>query len=99
MLEVGNRGLTYAESKAHFSFWCMLAAPLMMGNDLRIMTDDILKILTDKDVIALDQDPLGKQGYRVIDEEGKEVWVKELSDGNWAVCMLNDSPKRYRDVT
>jgi alpha-galactosidase len=91
MLEVGNRGLTYAESKAHFSFWCMLASPLMMGNDLRIMTDDILKVLTDKDVIALDQDPLGKQGYRVIDEEGKEVWVKELSNGDWAVCMLNDS--------
>lgn len=91
MLEVGNRGLTYAESRAHFSFWCMLASPLMMGNDLRIMTDDILKILTDKDVIALDQDPLGKQGARVIDETGKEVWVKELSNGDWAVCMLNDS--------
>jgi len=91
MLEVGTRGLTYAESKAHFSFWCMLAAPLMMGNDLRSMNDDILKILTDKEVIALDQDPLGKQGYRVIDEEGKEVWVKELSDGDWAVCMLNDT--------
>ncbi len=91
MLEVGNRGLTLSESRAHFSFWCMLAAPLMMGNDLRIMTDDILKILTDKDVIALDQNPLGKQGYRVIDEEGKEVWVKELSGGDWAVCMLNDS--------
>ncbi|MBN1974265.1 MAG: glycoside hydrolase family 27 protein [Sedimentisphaerales bacterium] len=92
MMEVGNRGLTFAESRAHFSFWCMLAAPLMMGNDLRIMTDDILKVLTDKDVIALDQDPLGKQGYRLIDEEGREVWVKELSNGNWAVCMLNDSP-------
>jgi alpha-galactosidase len=91
MLEVGNRGLTYAESRAHFSFWCMLAAPLMMGNDLRIMTDDILKVLTDKEIIALDQDPLGKQGYRVIDETGKEVWVKELSNGDWAVCMLNDS--------
>jgi alpha-galactosidase len=93
MLEVGNRGLTYAESRAHFSFWCMLAAPLMMGNDLRIMTDDVLKILTDKEVIALDQDPLGKQGTRAIDEQGREVWVKELSDGNWAVCMLNDSPE------
>ncbi len=91
MLEVGTRGLTYAESRAHFSFWCMLAAPLMMGNDLRIMTDDILKVLTDKEVIALDQDPLGKQGYRVIDVEGKEVWVKELSNGDWAVCMLNDT--------
>ena len=93
MLEVGTRGLTYAESRGHFSFWCMLAAPLMMGNDLREMNDDILKILTDKEVIALDQDPLGKQGTRVIDEEGREVWVKELSDGNWAVCMLNDSPE------
>ncbi len=91
MLEVGTRGLTFAESRAHFSFWCMLAAPLMMGNDLRIMTDDILKVLTDKEVIAIDQDPLGKQGYRVIDEEGKEVWVKELSNGDWAVCMLNDT--------
>jgi alpha-galactosidase len=91
MLEVGNRGLTLAESRAHFSFWCMLASPLMMGNDLRRITDDILAILTDKDVIALDQDPLGKQGYRVIDETGKEVWIKELSNGDWAVCMLNDS--------
>ena len=91
MLEVGNRGLTYAESRAHFSFWCMLAAPLMMGNDLRIMSDEILAVLTNKEVIALDQDPLGKQGYRVIDETGREVWIKELSDGDWAVCMLNDS--------
>jgi alpha-galactosidase len=55
------------------------------------MTDDILKVLTDKDVIAVDQDPLGKQGYRIIDEEGREVWVKELANGDWAVCMLNDS--------
>jgi alpha-galactosidase len=64
----------------------------MMGNDLRIMTDDILKVLTDKDVIALDHDPLGKQGYRLIDEEDREVWVKELSNSEWAVCKLNDSP-------
>jgi alpha-galactosidase len=92
MLEVGNGRMTLAESRAHFSFWCMLAAPLMMGNDLRKMNDDILNILINKDVIALDQDTLGKQGYRVIDEEGREVWVKELSDGNWAVCLLNDSP-------
>ena len=92
MLEVGNRGLTFAESRAHFSFWCMLSAPLMMGHDLRRMEDDILEVLTNKEVIALDQDPLGKQGYRVIDEEGREVWVKELSDGHWGVCMLNDSP-------
>ena len=93
MLEVGNRNLTVAESRSHFSFWCMLAAPLMMGNDLRIMTADTLNILSNQEVIALDQDPLGKQGYRVIDETGREVWIKELSDGDWAVCMLNDSPE------
>ena len=93
MLEVGNRGLTTAESRAHFSFWCMLASPLMMGNDLRVMTAETLDILANAEVIALDQDPLGKQGYRVIDETGREVWVKELSDGDWAVCMLNDSPE------
>ena len=80
MLEVGNRGLT--ESRAHFSFWCMLASPLMMGNDLRVMTAETLDILANAEVIALDQDPLGKQGYRVIDETGREVWVKELSDGD-----------------
>lgn len=91
MLEVGNKGLTLAESRSHFSFWCILAAPLMMGHDLRKMNDDILNILCNKEVIAIDQDPLGKQGYRVIDETGREVWIKPLSNGDWAVCMLNDS--------
>ena len=91
MLEVGNRGLTVAESRAHFSFWCILASPLMMGHDVRQMKDDILNILTNKEVIAVNQDVLGKQGYRVIDETGREVWIKELSNGDWAVCMLNDS--------
>lgn len=91
MLEVGNRGLTVAESRAHFSLWCILAAPLMAGNDVRRMSGEIRDILTDMEVIEIDQDPLGKQGYRFSDEPGKEVWVKELSDGEWAVCVLNDS--------
>jgi alpha-galactosidase len=91
MLEVGNGSLTLPESRAHFSLWCMLAAPLMAGNDVRKMTDDVRNILTNKEVIALDQDPLGKQGYRLKVEDGKETWVKELSNGQWAICILNDT--------
>lgn len=89
MLEVGNKGLTLAESRAHFSLWCMLAAPLMAGNDLRKMKPEILNILTNKELIAIDQDPLGKQGYRLQKHISKEIWVKELSNGDWAICFLN----------
>jgi alpha-galactosidase len=91
MLEVGNEGLSYAESRAHFSLWCMLAAPLMAGNDVRIMKPEIRDLLTNKDVIAIDQDKAGKQGYRVLSEPATqtEIWVKELSNGEWAVCLLN----------
>lgn len=96
MLEVGNDGLTLAESRTHFSMWCMLAAPLMAGNDIRIMTDEVKAILTDTEVIAIDQDPLGRQGYRLSREPNREVWVKELSDGNWAVCVLNAGDKSAR---
>jgi len=93
MLEVGNPGLTLAESRAHFSLWCMLAAPLMAGNDVRKMSDEVRYILTNKEVIAIDQDPLGKQGYQFMIQPGKEIWVKELSNKNWAVCFFNSSDK------
>jgi alpha-galactosidase len=89
MLEVGNEGLTFAESRAHFSLWCILAAPLMAGNDVRHMTPEINAILTDKEAIAIDQDPLGKQGWRYRAETGREIWVRELSGGEWAVALLN----------
>jgi alpha-galactosidase len=93
MLEVGNPGLSLAESRAHFSLWCMLAAPLMAGNDVRKMSDEVHDILTNKEVIAIDQDPLGKQGYQFMTQPGKEIWVKELSNKNWAVCFFNSSDK------
>jgi len=93
MLEVGNEGLTLTESRAHFSIWCILAAPLMAGNDIRKMSDEIRDILTDGEVIAIDQDPLGRQGYRFSHEPGREVWVKELAGGEWAVCVLNSGDK------
>jgi alpha-galactosidase len=89
MLEVGNKGLSVAESRAHFTLWCMLAAPLMAGNDVRHMTDETREILTNRDVIAIDQDPLGKQGYRFMDHPSKQIWAKELSNGEWAVCFFN----------
>ncbi|MEJ2613478.1 MAG: glycoside hydrolase family 27 protein [Ignavibacteriaceae bacterium] len=89
MLEVGNKGLSLAESKAHFSLWCMLAAPLMAGNDIRNMTDDVKNILTNKEVIAIDQDALGKQATRFMEQPGKEIWAKELSNSEWAVCFFN----------
>jgi alpha-galactosidase len=96
MLEVGNPGLSLTESRAHFSLWCMLAAPLMAGNDVRKMSPEIRAILTDQDVIALDQDPLGKEGYQFMDQPGKEIWVKELSNGKWAVCFFNSSDSKMQ---
>jgi len=94
MLEVGNPGLTVAESRGHFSMWCMVAAPLMAGNDVRHMSPEIRAILTDKEAIAINQDKAGKQGFRALKEPSKniELWAKELSDGEWAVAALNTAP-------
>jgi alpha-galactosidase len=89
MLEVGNEGLTFEESRAHFSLWCMLAAPLMAGNDVRHMSPEVRDVMTDREVIAIDQDPLGKQGYRVHADDKYEVWLKPLKGGTLAVCALN----------
>ncbi|MBO4605424.1 MAG: glycoside hydrolase family 27 protein [Bacteroidales bacterium] len=89
MLEVGNGQLTLAENRAHFTLWCMMAAPLLMGNDLTTMSDDILQILINKDVIAIDQDPLGIQGLRLKREGDVEYWFKPLAGGDWAFCLLN----------
>ncbi len=91
MLEVGNGNLTYDENKAHFSLWCILAAPLMLGNDIRNLSPEIHEILTNKEVIAVDQDPLGKQGVKVRDDGDLEVWVKQLADGSRAVVLFNRS--------
>ncbi len=89
MLEVGNGPLTLAENRAHFTLWCMMAAPLLMGNDLTTMPEEILQILCNKDVIAIDQDPLGVQGLRLKSEGGIEYWFKPLENGDWAVCFFN----------
>jgi len=89
MLEVGNGGMTVTEYRTHFSFWCLLAAPLMAGNDLRTMTPETRDILINREVIAVDQDPLGKQGTRVRTDKDGEVWARPLADGSRAVVLLN----------
>jgi alpha-galactosidase len=89
MLEVGNGGMTTTEYRAHFSLWCLLAAPLLAGNDLEKMTPEIKEILTNKEVIAVDQDALGMQGRRVRKDGDTEVWSKQLKDGSRAVILFN----------
>jgi alpha-galactosidase len=94
MLEVGNGGMTFDEYKAHFSLWAMMAAPLMAGNDVRQMSEETKEILLNREVIGIDQDPLGSQGRIVIDRGyGGQVWMKPLADGSVAVAFLNLSAK------
>lgn len=88
MLQVGN-GMSINEDRAHFSMWAMLAAPLIAGNDLRWMSDETKAILTNREVIAIDQDPLGIQGFMHKAEGTLEVWFKPLKNGDWAVAILN----------
>ncbi len=95
MLEVGNGKLTLAENRAHFSMWAMLAAPLLAGNDLTAMKPEIKAILTNRDVIAIDQDRLGKQGSRVYSEGEVDVWARHLEGGALAVAVLNAGSDRY----
>ena len=88
MLEVGN-GMSVNEDRAHFSMWCMMAAPLILGNDLSKMTDETRAIILNKKVIAIDQDKLGVQGLRYKTEGDIEYWFKPLEGGDWAFCLLN----------
>ena len=89
MLEVGNGGMTAGEYRAHFGVWCLLASPLMAGNDIRSMTPETRDILANKELIAIDQDPLGIQGRKIRDEGDLEVWAKKLSGGAFAVILFN----------
>jgi alpha-galactosidase len=88
MMEVGN-GMSVNEDRAHFSMWSMLAAPLIAGNDLRNMSKDTRETLTNREVIAVNQDSLGIQGFKYAAKDGLETWFKPLQGGNWAVCFLN----------
>lgn len=98
MLEVGNGKLTEEENKTHFSLWCMMAAPLVLGNDIRKFigsdgkpnTDNpTLKTVTNKSLILIDQDPLGKAAKKIKSEHGIDIIARPLSNGDIAICFYN----------
>jgi len=89
MLEVGNGSLSAEEERTHFTLWVMLAAPLLLGHDVRQTSAVTLAILKNEEAIAVNQDPLGKQGYRVVQKGSEEIWMKPLSGGRWAMAMFN----------
>ena len=86
MLEVGNGKLTYNQNVSHFSLWCMMNAPLILGNDLRNMSEQVKSIVTNRNMIAINQDSLAKQAKRVK-KGGVDVLAKPLADGS--VCFFN----------
>jgi alpha-galactosidase len=88
MLEVGN-GMTENEDRAHFTMWCMMASPLILGNDLRNMSEATRNIIMNKEMIAVNQDSLGIQGLHYTDKDGLQFWFKPLARGNWAFTILN----------
>jgi alpha-galactosidase len=97
MLEVGNGGMTVTEYKSHFSLWALSKAPLLIGTDITNMTKETFEILTNHEIIAINQDPLGVQGKRVsrisVDNEYLEVWSGPLSNGSIAVILFNRTSK------
>ena len=89
MLEVGNGRLSLAENRTHFSMWAMLAAPLLAGNDLPNMKPEVRAILTNRDVIAIDQDRLGREATRAYSDGEVDVWTRTLSGGAMAIAVVN----------
>jgi alpha-galactosidase len=89
MIEIGNGGMSEDEYRTHMSLWCLLAAPLIAGNDLSKMTPETRALLTNPEAIAVDQDELGVQGHRLAQEGPQEVWIKPLADGSKAVGLFN----------
>ncbi|MFG2494021.1 NPCBM/NEW2 domain-containing protein [Streptomyces caniferus] len=99
MLEVGNGGMTDTEYRSHFALWSMMAAPLLIGSDLRKATPETFEILANKDLIAVDQDPLGKQATVVKSESGRWTLVRQLADGARAVALFNETGRPQRITT
>ncbi len=99
MLEVGNGSLTDNQNKAHFSMWCIMAAPLILGNDPSTMPAAVKSIVTNTEVIAIDQDSLGMQGIKIRDDGDHEVWVKPLKNGDKAVVLLNRNASTAATIT
>lgn len=99
MLEVGNGGMTETEYRTHFSLWSVMAAPLLIGTDLRKATPETVRILLNRDVIAIDQDRLGVQGAPIKTDGGRDVFVKPLAGGDRAVALFNETDRPQRIST
>jgi alpha-galactosidase len=97
MLDVGNGNMTTEEYRTHFSLWCMLAAPLMTGNDLRNMSEETVSILTNREMVSIDQDTSGLHAFCFRNEDDYEIWIKPLESNGKAVCLLNRS-NRHKPV-
>jgi alpha-galactosidase len=99
MLEVGNGGMTDREYRSHFSLWSVMAAPLLIGSDLRDATPETMEILGNREVIAVDQDALGVQGEPIRSQAGTHVFVKPLENGDRAVALFNETGRAARIET
>ena len=98
MMEVGN-GFTAAEDRVHFTMWCILSSPLVLGNDVRSMNKETRDLLTNKEVIAINQDSLGVQGFRFMNENDIEIWVKALANDEWAIAFVNIAMPKIQSIT
>jgi alpha-galactosidase len=96
MLEIGNGGMTRSEYEVHMSLWAMIAAPLLAGNDLSKMSDETKAILMNRDVVAIDQDALGRPATRLWAEGPLEIWTRELSGGKHAIALFNRGESAMR---
>jgi alpha-galactosidase len=97
MLVTGEQGLTVDEQRAHFALWCIMSAPLILGNDPRFMTRGEREIILNKEAIGIDQDPTG-QGFRILKSGDAEIWKKKLQNGDVAVLLLNRNPSDKIDI-
>ena len=95
----GASGMTVTEYEAHMGLWALLSAPLLMCHDLRTMDDDTRRILTNKEVLAINQDKLGVQATRILKDGVCEIWSKRLSDGSYAVGLLNRDDEKTREIS
>lgn len=94
--DLGGVGCTYTEYQTQMSMWCMMSSVLALSNDLRHLTPEDKRILLNKEIIAIDQDPLGKAAERVVNEVGHQVFVRPLANGSHAVAILNSGDKAQR---
>ena len=94
----GAKGCTIEEYRSHMSLWCLMAAPLLAGNDIRNMNENIKEILMNGEIIAVNQDLLGKQAKKIRDDGDTEVFAKPLSDGSWAVGLLNRNDTDVKSI-